>query len=104
MYIFSLYRYFCCHREGYSVLFGAEFLDLFVAARLLRMEIICRETNYHQFALVFLVQLFQVCILRGITALRGSINDQDLFAFIVCKIDLSTVNGCYFKAIKGPGC
>ena len=68
-------------------------LDLGRAARLLSAEIVRRDADDHQAALVVaLPQLLQAGILRGVAALRGGVDHEDRLAGIVRELDVAALS------------
>src|SRR5262249_20803789 len=73
---------------------GAELLDVGVAARLLRAELIAREAEDLQAAVpAVAVQGLQALVLRGEAALAGHVDDQQHLAGVVTQVPGTAVGG-----------
>src|ERR1041385_3887760 len=80
-------------REGHAVFAGAEFLDFLVRARLLRPEVVARESQHGQaLVLVFLVQSLEALVLRSEAALGGHVDDEQHLALVILQSGILAVD------------
>ena len=84
----------CEHREGDTVVPGAELLDLCFAARLLLPELITGETEDHETPVhEFVVERLQPLVLRREPALARDIDDEQRLATVVGHLLRLAVDG-----------
>lgn len=82
MLVFSVNVYFVHHLEGYAVVFGAEFGDVFSCSRLLCSKAIAREAEDDEIIRAgVLVQFFQSFVLSRETTFRSGIYDKHSLSF-----------------------
>lgn len=92
------------HRKTHVIGQRAELLDLLLAARLLPVEVVGRETQHFQSGvLLFAIELFQAFVLRGQAALGGGIDHQQHLAAVVAQRGRSAVDGGQRDVIHGSG-
>ena len=72
--------------EGDAMILAAKLLDLLVGTGFLMPELVARETDDDQSAvLVLLIEGFQSVVLRREAALRGCVDNEEHLAFVVGK-------------------
>ena len=82
MLVFAVNVDFVHHLEGYSVVFGAEFGDVFSCSRLLRSKAIAREAQDDEIIRAgVLVQFFQSFVLSRETTFGSGIYDKHSLSF-----------------------
>ena len=88
--------------EGDAVVQAAELLDLLVSTWLLMPELVTREADDDQPALlVLLIEVLQPIVLRGEATLRGCVDDEKHLAFVVGKVHLLALVRQGAKLING---
>src|SRR5882672_4812498 len=101
---------FVKERERHVVLGRAKLLDLFIAAWLLRTEIVAGKSEHREAAsLIFFMDSFQGLVLRSITAFGGHVDDQKHFACIFLEgslfaVDIFQGNVLKLRRILPPDC
>ena len=88
------------HLKLYTIIFLTELRYLEIASRLLSAKIISRKSQHHDFIAVLFMQFFEVSVLRRKATFRCNIYDQQIFSFILKKINPLTVEGIHLEIVN----
>lgn len=88
----ALHGDFFGHHESYAIVLLAKSSDVFLSSWLLSAKVVAWKADYHHFVAILLVQLFELFVLRSISALRSSVHEEDFFAFEVRQLNGFTVD------------
>ena len=90
------------HGEAHTVVELAERRDLVLAARVLRAELVARETQHDQaLVLVGLPELFQAIELGREAAFAGGVDDEDDLASVLVELDRLAGDGGGVEIVDG---
>jgi exopolysaccharide production protein ExoQ len=99
--IFTQYTDLGHHGKSHVVLVAAERFDLRIGARLLRSEVIGRNADDHQAAvLVLFIERFQAGVLRSVAAFAGDVHQKKNLAPVATQADRRAIDGLQGKAVN----
>lgn len=105
VFVFSFHRDFFKHREGNTVIEGAESFDFFATSGFLTHKVIGRKSEHNNpFVFPFLIKCFDVFILWSEAAFTGHIYNNNNLAFVFRQTFGVSVNIVEGKFINSFSC
>src|SRR5690242_6515071 len=99
MLVTSLHGNFFKHLKIYTIVALAELPYFSIRTSLLPQKIISREPKHRNLVGILLMQLLQIFVLICVGALRGCIDNKQIFSFELCKVNLFSFQRFYFEII-----